>query len=230
MTKSGSSPILAPRPACVRPDADLGSSSHGTESASQEGNGRRVLVTGGSGFIGSHVVDVLARRGYEPHIFDLRESLHHEPGSVAAVVGDATDAPALESAMEGSVAVIHLSAMADVGHVQADPVGAEAGVRKLDRVHAYLDNLSRLGLIWFSREALRDVRRYQVLEAQPEVVEAMERAGRGRTVRRSIHLTAFGEGFCEAALPLDTGEIDALPREAEPDSDDETARLLEPDS
>ena len=109
-------------------------------------------------------------------------------------------------------------------------IGAEAGVRKLDRVHAYLDNLSRLGLIWFSREALRDVRRYQVLEAQPEVVEAMERAGRGRTVRRSIHLTAFGEGFCEAALPLDTGEIDALPREAEPDAGDETTRLLEPDS
>jgi len=103
-------------------------------------------------------------------------------------------------------------------------IGAQAGVRRLDRVHAYLDNLSRLGLIWFAREALPDVRRYQVLEAQPEVAEAMERAGRGRTVRRSIHLTAFGEGFCRAALPLDTGEIDALPREAPTAADPDVPR------
>ncbi len=86
---------------------------------------RRVLVTGGSGFIGSHVVDTLARRGYEPRIFDLRESPHHEPGSVDTVLGDATDTASLVRAMDGCAAVIHLAAMADVGHVQADPAGAE---------------------------------------------------------------------------------------------------------
>src|SRR5439155_13836217 len=98
-----------------------------TASEKSHSDGARpcVLVTGGSGFIGSHVVDVLTRRGYEPRIFDLRESCHHEPGSVMGVVGDATDPEALERAMEGCIAVIHLSAMADVGHVQADPVGAE---------------------------------------------------------------------------------------------------------
>jgi hypothetical protein len=40
----------------------------------------------------------------------------------------------------------------------------------------------------------------------------MKEAGRGKTVRRSIHLTAFGEEFCNACLPIDTGEIDGLPR------------------
>ena len=80
-------------------------------------------------------------------------------------------------------------------------IGAEAGLRRQDRVPAYLNNLYRLGLIWFSREALKDVARYQVLEAQPEVVDALDRAGRGRTVRRSIHLTPFGEDFCETVLP-----------------------------
>jgi UDP-glucose 4-epimerase len=45
-----------------------------------------VLVTGGSGFIGSHVVDKLADAGYEPRIYDLQESPHHELGSVATVV------------------------------------------------------------------------------------------------------------------------------------------------
>ena len=84
-----------------------------------------MLVTGGSGFIGSHVVDVLTRQGYEPRIFDLCSSRHHRNGMVETVLGDATDTGALEEAMAGCEAIIHLSAMADVGHVQADPVGAE---------------------------------------------------------------------------------------------------------
>jgi abortive infection alpha-like protein len=90
-------------------------------------------------------------------------------------------------------------------------IGAEAGCRHPDRVHAYFNNLNRLGLIWFSRESLEDPRHYQVLEAQPEVVEAMREARRSHTVRRSIHLTPFGEDFCQMCLPIETAELDALP-------------------
>ena len=81
-------------------------------------------------------------------------------------------------------------------------IGAGAGCRHVDRVPAYLNNLYRLGLIWFSREPLEDPLRYQVLEAQPEVLEAMRGAGRGaRTVRRQILLTPFGDDFCRVCLP-----------------------------
>ena len=81
-------------------------------------------------------------------------------------------------------------------------IGADAGCRDLDRVHAYLNNLNRLGLIWFSRESLRDPLRYQVLEAQPEVIAPLREGGRlSRTVRRSIDLTPFGVDFCEVCLP-----------------------------
>jgi len=93
-------------------------------------------------------------------------------------------------------------------------IGMQAGVRYTDRVKAHLNNLYRLGLIWFSREQLEDQARYQVLEAQPEVSDAVEEAGRARTIRRSIHLTPFGHDFCRTCLPLDTVEIDALPRDA----------------
>jgi hypothetical protein len=91
-------------------------------------------------------------------------------------------------------------------------IGAEAGCRHPERVPAYLDNLNRLGLIWFSRETVRDVNPYQVLEAQPDAVEAMREAGRtARTVRRSIHLTPFGTDFCEVCLPLEPPDEDAEP-------------------
>jgi hypothetical protein len=89
-------------------------------------------------------------------------------------------------------------------------IAMEAGLRCPELVHRHLHNLYRLGLIWFSRETLEDQARYQVLEAQPDVAEAMEEAGRGRTVRRSITLTPFGADFCRTCLPLDTVEIDAL--------------------
>ncbi len=83
-------------------------------------------------------------------------------------------------------------------------IAEEAGCRHADRVYAYLNNLNRLGLVWFSREALRDARRYQVLEAQSEVTDALEKGGRtARTVRRSIVLTPFGEDFCAICLPLE---------------------------
>jgi len=81
-------------------------------------------------------------------------------------------------------------------------IGAEAGCRYLDRVPAYLNNLYRLGLIWFSREPLEDPVDYQVLEAQPDVIEAKRSGGRAKTVRRSIALTPFGEDFCRICLPL----------------------------
>ncbi len=81
-------------------------------------------------------------------------------------------------------------------------IGAQAGCRHLDRVPAYLNNLFRLGLIWFSREPVTDRLRYQVLEAQPDVAAALREAGRGKTIRRSILLTPFGEDFCSVCLPL----------------------------
>ena len=59
-------------------------------------------------------------------------------------------------------------------------IGEQAGCRYLDRVPAYLNNLYRLGLIWFSREPLEDPLEYQVLEAQPEVIEALRRRAAAR--------------------------------------------------
>ena len=94
-------------------------------------------------------------------------------------------------------------------------IGQAAGIKHNDRLKAYLDNLYRLGLIWFSREPLQDPLEYQVLEAQPEVAEAMDEAGRGKTVRRSIHLTDFGEDFCGLVLPEDTAELKAIQRDSD---------------
>jgi hypothetical protein len=91
-------------------------------------------------------------------------------------------------------------------------IGQYAGVIHRERVPAYLSNLFRLGLIWFSRDTLPDPAPYQVLEAQPDVIEAIRDTGRARVVRRSIHLTPFGGHFCEYCLPLTAEEEAAFAR------------------
>lgn len=79
-------------------------------------------------------------------------------------------------------------------------IGARAGCRYPDQVPSYLNNLFRLGLVWFSREALRDPMDYQVVEAQPDVLAAMRSVKFSKVVRRSIHLTPFGDDFCRTCL------------------------------
>jgi UDP-glucose 4-epimerase len=83
----------------------------------------RVLVTGGAGFIGSHVVDKLIAAGHEPRILDLRPSPHH--AEVETVIGDMCVLDDLLRAADGCDAIAHLAAAADVGEVQQDPLGAE---------------------------------------------------------------------------------------------------------
>jgi UDP-glucose 4-epimerase len=86
----------------------------------------KVLVTGGAGFIGSHVLDRLQAHGHEPRNFDLASSPYHCNGnSVDTVIGDLRDDDAVRAAVRGCDAVLHLAAVADVNHVVQDPVRAE---------------------------------------------------------------------------------------------------------
>ncbi len=85
----------------------------------------RVLVTGGAGFIGSHVVDRLQARGIEPRIFDLVPSPHHDVADVETVLGDLCDRDAVRSALAGCDAVVHLAALADVDQVEKSPADAD---------------------------------------------------------------------------------------------------------
>ena len=79
-------------------------------------------------------------------------------------------------------------------------IGMRAGVRFPASVPAYLNNLFRLGLVWFSKEPVRDQEDYQVLEAQPDVLAALHSVRFAKVVRRSVHLTPFGEDFCRTCL------------------------------
>ncbi len=88
---------------------------------------RKCLVTGGAGFIGSHLVEALRARGNEVRVLDNFST--GDPGNLAAlrdeveiIDGDVTDPEAVRDAMRGMELVFHQAALASVPRSVADPV------------------------------------------------------------------------------------------------------------
>lgn len=84
----------------------------------------RVLVTGGSGFVGSHVVDRLRARGIDVRVYDLRRPRYRD--DIEFQQGSILDLETLRMAMNGVDAVYHLAAVADVKDVYEDPAYGES--------------------------------------------------------------------------------------------------------
>jgi UDP-glucose 4-epimerase len=88
----------------------------------------RVLVTGGAGFIGSHLVDRLIDEGYDVRVIDslysgkLENIEHHiKSGKVDFVKGDIRDASLVKKSLIGVEAVFHLAAIISVPFSVSNP-------------------------------------------------------------------------------------------------------------
>src|SRR5690349_14948797 len=85
---------------------------------------KRVLITGGAGFIGSHLADELLDQGYEVRVLDNLASQVHGPccqkpayldPEIELIRGDVRDPDKVRTALRGMDAVFHFAAMVGVG-------------------------------------------------------------------------------------------------------------------
>ena len=90
---------------------------------------RRILVTGGAGFIGTHLVAELRQRGHQVRILDALDpqvhgrngSLPNAPEDVELLRGDILDEALLDRALEGTEVVFHQAASVGVGQSMYEP-------------------------------------------------------------------------------------------------------------
>src|SRR5205085_10583468 len=89
----------------------------------RSGSKKTVAITGGSGFIGSHVVDALLDAGYRVRVLDTRPPERVEADWAQV---DVMHQDRLTQAVRGTDAIFHLAAMADVNDIFASPVDSVA--------------------------------------------------------------------------------------------------------
>ena len=83
--------------------------------------GSKVLVTGGSGFLGSHIADSLSENGYEVTILDLHPPKTKRDDQVF-LKGDITDFEFIKEATKGFDYIYHLAALADLNAAKTRPL------------------------------------------------------------------------------------------------------------
>jgi UDP-glucose 4-epimerase len=88
----------------------------------------RFLVTGGCGFIGSHLADALVARGHQVRILDNLSTgkVGNAPAQAELIVGDITDRAQLDDCVAGMDGVFHLAAIASVERGNRDWLGCHA--------------------------------------------------------------------------------------------------------
>src|SRR5207302_5268822 len=89
----------------------------------------KILVTGGAGFIGSHLTDALVERGHKVRILDSLIKQVHPGGrpqvanpAAELIEGDVCEAEAVRTALDGVDAVFHQAAEVGVGQSMYEPV------------------------------------------------------------------------------------------------------------
>ena len=107
----------------------------------------KYLVTGGAGFIGSHIVEALVEAGESVRVLDnfatgRRENLAGFEEKITLIEGDLNDPAALDRAVDGVEVVFHEAALPSVPRSIADPIGSN---------HANVDGT--LALLWAAHQA-----------------------------------------------------------------------------
>ena len=160
----------------------------------------QILITGGAGFIGSHLADTLLAAGHQVRALDnLSPQVHGERGAppdylsdqVDLLIGDVRDRQAVDRALEDVDVVFHLAAAVGVG-------------QSMYRIEHYIDVNNRGTAVLLEALAQRPVERLIVASSMSVYGEGLYRDPKGRPVESAERTrTQLAAGDWEARGPLD---------------------------
>ena len=81
----------------------------------------KILVTGGAGFLGSHVADALSEQGHQVTILDIRKSPYVRHDQIM-IVGDILDQKTVDTVVQENDVVYHFSGISDIDECADRPV------------------------------------------------------------------------------------------------------------
>jgi dTDP-L-rhamnose 4-epimerase len=152
--------------------------------------GKRILITGGAGFIGSHLTDRLLKRGHDVRILDSLSPQVHGPDrrrpdylspEAELIVADVQDPQAVRRALKGVDAVYHLAARVGVG-------------QSMYQIADYTENNVAGTAVLLEALAEQPVERLVVASSMSIYGEGLYRDGQGKRIsgRRSEHQLRAG--------------------------------------
>ena len=80
-----------------------------------------IIVFGGSGFLGSHVVDALVEAGHKVGVYDISKSEYLKPNQ-QMIVGDILDEQRIRDAIKGCDIVYNFAGIADIDEASTKPI------------------------------------------------------------------------------------------------------------
>ena len=119
---------------------------------------REILVTGGAGFIGSHLVKGLVKRGYSVRVLDnfstgSIENIEEVKNKIDLIEGDVRDYETVKRALQGAEAVVHLAALISVSEsIEKPDLYFEVNVRGTYNVSKAFEGNG--GLVFISSSAV----------------------------------------------------------------------------
>lgn len=156
-----------------------------------------VLITGGAGFIGSHLADELLTAGYRVRALDSLDAQVHGPECrrpdyldprVELRVGDVRDPAAVAEALQGVSAVFHFAARVGVG-------------QSMYEMASYMDTNVRGTAVLLEQIRQSAVERLVVASSMSIYGEGLYRTAHGRRVETQRSLTRLRQGEWEAIGP-----------------------------
>jgi dTDP-L-rhamnose 4-epimerase len=170
----------------------------------------RVLVTGGAGFIGSHIVDALIERGHTVRVYDnLSPQVHGPEAKIPAylsseaefIKGDVRDIDGLRRALDGIDVVFH----------EAAAVGVGQSMYQI-REYTEVNTLGVANLLELLAAGDHTVRKIVVASSMSIYGEGAYRHRDGRAVSPGLRPTAqLSEGRWEMLDPEDGSVLEAIP-------------------